>query len=72
MADNIEYNTEYNIFNKTRDFDNYIRKYVVVNFPKVHNSLRIELENNILKLIKDLFYVYYNIGNIKKKYFIEC
>ena len=62
----------YNVFKRVKDLDGYIRKYVIVNFPKVHNSLRIELENDILKLIKDIFYVYYNVGNIKKKYLIEC
>lgn len=64
--------SEYSVFKRIKELDEYVRKYVVVNFPKVHNSLRIELENDILKLIKDVFYVYYNVGNIKKKYLIEC
>ena len=63
---------KYSVFKKTKELDEYVRKYVIVNFPKVHNTLRIELENDILKLIKDVFYVYYNVGNLKKKYLVEC
>lgn len=54
------------------DMNSYIMKKMIVNIPKVHNTIKIKLEDYSIKLMEDILYSYYNVGNIRKKYILEC
>lgn len=63
---------DFELYNKCRIFNEFLFNKVIHNIPKVHNTLRIKMENTSIKLIEDVFYAYFNSGNIRKKYMLEC
>lgn len=62
---------EFVLYNKIKDFNNYIRYYVANNIPSVHRDIRIHLLDECYNLNSLLFYSVYNKGNIRCKYLID-
>lgn len=62
---------DFKLYTKILQYDKYIRKYVVVNIPKVHRDLRIRLLDESYNLIRYLYEAEYTKGNIRLKNITE-
>lgn len=63
--------TDFKIYNKILDFNNYTRTNILFSIPKVHSDIRIHLSDECFNLAKQLFFAVYNKGNIRMKYLVE-
>lgn len=61
----------FKLIDKVKDYDLYLRKYVLINIPKVHNDIRIHILDELYYLIKNIRLCTFNKGNILNKYLIE-
>ena len=59
------------LYNKIRDFNNYIRINIANNIPSVYRDMRIHLLDECYNLSSLLFGAVYNKGNIRLKYLNE-
>lgn len=62
---------EFMIYNKIKDYSEYIKTYLVVSIPNVRRDLRIHLLDEVYMLSKNMFGAVYNKGNIRMKYLVE-
>ncbi len=62
---------QYSLSMRVDDLNTYIRNYVCAIIPNVHRDLRIHLLDEMYMLVKNIYYVTYNKGNIRMKYLIE-
>jgi len=61
----------FKLYNKVLQYDKYIRKYIVINIPKVHRDLKIRLVDESYNLVRYLYQAEYNKGNIRMKNIVE-
>lgn len=59
---------EFILLNKVKWLINYSDKYILSNFPKVHISLKIKLQDNLYDLLENTIRANVNKGNIRNKY----
>lgn len=59
---------EFKLLNKTRYLLRYVEEDIVVNIPKVYNSYRVGLEEEVVKLNENIIRANINEGNIRNKY----
>lgn len=62
---------EFSLLKEAVKFSKYSRKYILVSIPKIHNDLRIHLQDETHNLVKNILYATYNKGNIRMKYLVE-
>jgi len=61
-------NQEFILYNKTRDFNSYIRLNIANSIPSIYRDIRIHLLDECYSLVSLLFGAIYNKGNIRMKY----
>lgn len=59
---------EFILLSKIKWLINYSDKYILSNFPKVHISLKIKLQDNLYDLLENAIRANINKGNIRNKY----
>ncbi len=59
------------IYNKVQWLINYSDTYILNSFSKVHNSIKVRLQDNLYGLMENLIKSSVNIGNIRSKYLKE-
>lgn len=59
---------DFTLYNKIRDFNNYVRINVANSIPNVYRDIRIHLLDECYSLASLLFGAVYNKGNIRMKY----
>ena len=59
------------IFNKVKWLINYTDTYILNSFSKVHNSIKVRLQDNLYGLMDNLIRRSVNVGNIRSKYLKE-
>lgn len=59
---------EFILLSKIKWLINYSDKYILSNFPKVHISLKIKLQDNLYDLLENTIRANVNKGNIRNKY----
>lgn len=59
------------IFNKVKWLINYTDTYILNSFNKVHNSIKVRLQDNLYGLMDNLIRNSVNVGNIRSKYLKE-
>lgn len=59
---------EFILLSKIKWLINYSDKYILCNFPKVHISLKIKLQDNLYDLLENAIRANVNKGNIRNKY----
>lgn len=59
------------IFNKVKWLINYTDTYILNSFSKVHNSIKVRLQDNLYSLMDNLIRSSVNVGNIRSKYLKE-
>ncbi len=57
----------FNLYRKILDYDNYVRKYVIINIPSIHRDIRIHFLDEIFTLVRNLYQAIYTRGNIRIK-----
>lgn len=72
IQDNIDKKTvDFTLYNKVREFSNYVRLNIANNIPSVHRDMRIHLLDECYNLSSLLFGAVYNKGNIRMKYLVD-
>lgn len=61
----------FKLYQKVLDYENYIRKYVVINIPSVHRDIRIRFLDEVYQLIRKLYEAIYTKGNVRIKHITE-
>ena len=59
------------IYNKVQWLINYSDTYLLNSFSKVHNSIKVRLQDNLYGLLDNLIRSSVNVGNIRSKYLKE-
>ena len=59
------------IYNKVKWLINYTDTYILNSFSKVHNSIKVRLQDNLYGLMDNLIRSSVNVGNIRSKYLKE-
>ena len=59
------------IYNKVQWLINYSDTYILNSFSKVHNSIKVRLQDNLYGLLDNLIRSSVNVGNIRSKYLKE-
>lgn len=59
------------IYNKVHWLINYSDTYILNSFSKVHNSIKVRLQDNLYGLLDNLIRSSVNVGNIRSKYLKE-
>mgnify|MGYP004584643549 FL=1 len=59
------------IYNKVQWLINYSDTYILNFFSKVHNSIKVRLQDNLCGLLDNLIRSSVNVGNIRSKYLKE-
>ena len=59
------------IYNKVQWLINYSDTYILNSFSKVHNSIKVRLQDNLYGLMDNLIRSSVNVGNIRSKYLKE-
>ena len=59
---------EFRLLFKTKYLLTYLEEHILVNIPKVHNSYRVGIENNVIELNENIIRANINEGNIRVKY----
>ena len=59
------------IYNKVKWLINYTDTYILNSFSKVHNSIKVRLQDNLYCLMDNLIRSSVNVGNIRSKYLKE-
>ena len=59
------------IYNKVKWLINYSDTYILNSFSKVHNSIKVRLQDNLYGLLDNLIRSSVNVGNIRSKYLKE-
>lgn len=62
---------DFTIYNKVRDFNNYIRINIANCIPSIHRDIRIHLLDECYNLSSSLFSAIYNKGNIRMKHLTD-
>ena len=59
---------EFKLMNKSRYLLKYLEENILVNIPKVHNSYRVGIENNVIELNENIIRANINERSIRNKY----
>ena len=62
---------DFTIYNKVRDFNDYVRVNIANSIPSVYRDIRMHLLDECYNLVSLLFSAVYNKGNIRMKYLID-
>lgn len=60
-------NNDFILLKKINIFNDYINEYIIPLIPSVHRDVRIHLLDETYELLKHLYEVIYNKGNIRSK-----
>lgn len=71
LMENIQKNNQYILANKIILLRRYFDLHILSSIPKVHNNIKIHLQDELYYLSKNMFYATYNKGNIRMKYLTE-
>ena len=67
-TENDKKSQEFVLYNKSRDFNNYIRTNIANSIPSIYRDIRIHLLDECYEFVSLLFGAIYNKGNIRMKY----
>lgn len=62
----------FKVMDKIKDYDLYIRRYIIIEIPKVYNDIRIHILDELYELIKNVKFSTLTKGNIQIKYLINA
>ena len=71
LMENIVKNNQYILASKIVMLRKYFELHILSSIPKVHNNIKIHLQDELYYLSKNMFYATYNKGNIRMKYLTE-
>ncbi len=63
--------TNFNLYNKMLDYNNYLRINIFPAIPAVHRDIRIHFADESYNLVRVMFYAVYTKGNIRMKYLTD-
>ena len=62
---------DFTLYNKSEDLINYVNIYVFSSFPKAHLSLKINFENEMYDLLRNISRASFTKGNVRQKYITD-
>lgn len=60
------------LYSKSEELIKYVNIYVFSSFPKVHLSLKINFENEMYDLLRNISKANFTKGNVRQKYITDC